>query len=241
MNIIKRKVSFRNFLEGYQITFPIFQNVKNMGIFDSEETTNNSSANGTLSSEMKFTRISNAPKSLYSDVRLGTQLKSSGASRIDEFRTYNGSKEFYPGYINNEGVKTYNETGLTYHWSDIYIGKYTNNDGAEVHVYGIGVDDTNFLTLKENQEGIVYQDIIDSNGIETVLMINTIGNDDNSEDVRATFKREEFMGITSINETESNIRIDRGNINALEKIMRLNEINGVDNIERYQNNFYEII
>ena len=90
---------------------------------------------------------------------------------------------------------------------------------------------------QNNKNGLYYENIDNSfafvtYNIEGINMTNTV--------LSAITKEEYLFGITSKPEIKSDVFIDRGITKVIERQLRISEVKNVNQLERYQNNYFNV-
>jgi hypothetical protein len=149
------------------------------------------------------------------------EVKSRTQNRIDDLRSYVGNFTI--------GLDIENSTYIN------YLGQSINGSSKVIQltpkeIYAFDVD-------QNNKNGLYYENIDDSLAfvtykVQSFNMTNVV--------LSAITKEEYLFGITSKPEIKSDLFIDRGTTTLLERELRLSEVKTVNQIERYQNNYFKV-
>lgn len=186
-------------------------------------------------------------------------------SKLGEYKTYKRGELFKGGY--NLDKYTYTNyagqevVGIKRITNPIGLVNFENE--IVTYVDGADVNDQNIGTLQQN-DGIVYMTYPHSGSsiitqfynvqnlarllnpnepinVDTTFSFNALGCYSGNTSLSALVKDEIFLGIVSPPEVQSDVEIDRGAINAIERHLRLSEVESVDHLSKYGNGFYNII
>lgn len=149
------------------------------------------------------------------------EIKTKTENRIDDLRSYVGKFTI--------GLNIENATYIN------YMNQSINGSSKVIQltpkeIYAFDVD-------QNNKNGLFYENIDDSFAFVTY---NAQGINMTNVFLSAITKEEYLFGITSKPEIKSDLFIDRGTTTLLERELRISEVKTVNQIERYQNNYFKV-
>lgn len=230
MEQFKRTINL-NKIEGDFLYFNIHltQKIDDMGMFtDFPVISNLDERELTLSD--KFGRPDNVSIESWFDEN-SILLSGTTDSRLLELRTYNLNDPYLVNFDVDAGVYSDYEgnivDGVT------RVTKYDENE--KIYVFDTN-NDTNIGT--DNQTtGLRY---IDSNNNTKVLFIGQ-GNNNLNSSLSAIIKEDYLMGVTGVLETKSDIFIDRGTTNVMERILKMSEVNNLNQLIAFGNGYFNVV
>ena len=167
-------------------------------------------------------------------------------SKLNDVKTYITSEPYIVDFdVNSEGYVNYineNVSGVT---------RVTNISNTVTYVFDADSRDLGIGT-KNQRNGLLYIDytgetrtITQDDGEDAEIIKSEFsfigeGLNETNTSLSAITKEEYLYGIVFTPEVQSDIFIDRGNAIVLEQHLRLSEIRSVNQLERYNNSFYNI-
>lgn len=238
--MMKYKINFNNLKDNTHLFFNVFleQTIQNIGTFTDHDdyvfpTTPLTNA---ITLRQKFGRVDNS--TLYSYVTFPTYLTFQSDSRIEALRPY-GYDEFTTSLVLNEknivhaggypsvmGDKMENITTSN--------GETTYNYFIDGLIIGIGMYDTTFGFVAEEK-------FVNGSFINASFTFKTQGNNFTNSSLLPIIKLDHLIGITDVLETKSDLFINRGKTSAYESMLKLGDINNLEQLSMYGNGFFNII
>lgn len=241
MEIIRKKINI-NSLTGENspsnyVFFKIFltQTFDNIGEFTDLNFTPKEIVNRELSTLDKFFRIEGVDvRQWYVESGL---IKGVTDSKIEEVRNYNASNPFIVDFnVDNETYTNFN--------GDLVNGvnRVTRLENGEID-YVLNTNLDNLIGSENQNSGIFYSEAYPNNpySAPTNMMFYGEGWNQTNTSLSALYKEEYLMGIIFSPEVKNDIFIDRGNVNVMEKHLRMSEIENLNHLVNYNNGFFNII
>lgn len=158
----------------------------------------------------------------------GGQITTFTENRVNDLQSYIRTNKFQLN-LNIDNVQYVNYNNQTINGVSRIV---------DINIPYKYVFDANQSNPSDKQYGLYYENIADSNlafvtyNSESLNITNAV--------LSAITKEEYLFGITSKPEIKSDVFIDRGITNVIEKQMRISEVKTVDQTERYQNNYFRV-
>ena len=241
MEIIKRQININNIEIGNKFYFKINlnQSINNLGMMTDMPYGSNTILMGNYQ-----------PIQFINDYDLEPYIKTSGRivagtdSKLNRVKSYDANEPYKTNFdIRRETYVNY--SGITIDGVD----RVTKINEDEVS-YTINARRDALLGTSGQTSGILYIDNpIDSTSLPIELsVLNTTtkvqyigeGWNETNLSIDPQIQEEFLIGINSPPEVKSDVFIDRGVINVLDKHLRLSEIKNLDHLTRYGNGFYNI-
>ena len=165
----------------------------------------------------------------------------SGDSNCDlDIYNFSGSPNIISGYTtsNVTALQVYGPT------SGLFAGSYlkgvpvTGTSGTIGTFWGTGQTTPNVIYTAYTINDIDYYDY--DNGT-TVFVVESSGITSENIVCSALTKNEVLLNVIDEAEVQSNVFIDRGKLSAYERVLRLNEVNTIGELERYGYGFFNVI
>jgi len=238
MEIIKKKISLKYFNKTNRyVYFKIFltQSFDNIGDFSELNFTPKEIVNRELSTLDKFFRIEGVGVNKWY-VESGL-VRSFTDSKLEEVRNYNILSPFIAGFnVENESYVNFKGVGVD------GVNRVTRIGDGEID-YTINAKLDNLIGTEAQTSGIFYSEPFPDNFSETPTNVRFYGEGWNQTNtsLSALYKEEYLMGIIFSPEVKNDVFIDRGNVNVMEKHLRMSEIENLNHLVNYNNRFFNII
>lgn len=230
MKKIVKKIN-RNTLEGEFIYLNFFciQNLDNLGSF-TDTPFISTKIDRVLDFKDKFTRVDNTTLSSWYDSQ-HTIVSGTTSSSLVELKSYN----VITPYIVDFDIEAVNY--INYNNQPISGRSRVTNiiENRVTYVF----DANNDLNIGTEQQttGIRYIDTSE----DTFFFFENEGFNATNSSLEAIYKDDYLIGITDTLETKSDVFIDRGAISVSEMILRMSEINNLNQLEKYGNGFFNLV
>jgi len=161
----------------------------------------------------------------------GDKIISKTNSKLNSLKSYKESDRFKVGldiekgsYVNYRGDLVNGVTRLTYKSNYLITYVFDGNEDS-------------LLGTTTQKSGLQYTDTRN----DTVVKYNAEGINETNASLSAISKEEYLLGIINKPEIINDVFIDRGGHNIIEKHLRINEIQTINHLENYNNNYFNVI
>ena len=241
MEIIRKQINISDVYIGNRFYFKIKleQTINNLGIMtDMSYGTNTIS----LDNNQPIEFINNYDLDPY--IKTSDKIIAGTTSKLNIVKSYDADEPYKPNFdIRKEVYINYDNVTIE------GVDRVTNIDGSEI-TYAINASRDLLLGTSGQTSGVLYTD----NPKENIILPNELSSNETTTKVQymgegwnktnmsidPQIQEEYLIGIISTPEIKTDVFIDRGVINVLDKHLRLSEIKNLDHLEKYGNGFYNI-
>lgn len=219
--------------------FPMFQTIQNIGVFTDHDdyVFPEAPVINQISLMDKFGRLDNVTVASYNSPQ--NQLTFNSNSRLEDLRPYGNNNQFTTSVvINKKNVVDFNGQPKEF-WDKVV--SITNNDSITEYNYYIDATANNNVIQNVDYGFNATDYVVDGITRQSYFTFITQGNNFTNSSVLPIIKDEYLIGVTDVLETKSDLFIDRGNISAYEAMLKLGDVNNIEQLSNYGNGFFNII